>query len=168
MILAHFGVGIFVLGVTVTNTFSVEQDIRLAPGEEYQLGGHVFRFETMETVEGPNYRAAQGTFLVSRGEDTVATLYPQKRRYPQGSQTMTEAAIDPGFTRDIYVALGEPLGDEAWSVRIYYKPFIRWIWLGALLMMAGGFVAAFDKRYRRTRAAATERVVPPGVAPQGA
>ena len=172
MILAHFGVGIFVLGVTITNTFSVEQDIRLAPGEEYELAGHVFRFETVETLDGPNYTAAQGTFLVSRGNDTVAMLYPQKRRYPQGNQMMTEAAIKAGFTRDIYVSLGEPLSDGAWSVRIYYKPFIRWIWLGALFMMAGGFVAAFDKRYRRTRAAAAEhaapRVVEQGTAPQGA
>ena len=103
----------------------------------------------MQHAQGPNFSADQGTISVSRADKQVATLHPQKRIYTRNNQPQTESAIDPGLLRDVYVALGEPVGtDGAWAVRIYIKPFVRWIWLGALFMMLGGFVAACDRRFR--------------------
>ena len=149
MILAHFGFAVFLAGVLVTEGASIEKDVRLDQGETATLGAYTFRFDGVEHVAGPNFKADQGTITVTRGESTVAVLHPQKRQYTKSAQIQTESDIDPGFTRDLYVALGEPLGDSgAWSVRVYLKPFIRWIWLGALLMMLGGFVAATDRRFR--------------------
>jgi cytochrome c-type biogenesis protein CcmF len=149
MILAHFGFAVFLAGVLITEGSSIEKDVRLAQGETATLGAYTFRFDGVEHVEGPNFRADQGTITASREDRVVATLHPQKRQYTKTTQIQTESDIDPGFTRDLYVALGEPLGDDgAWSVRLYLKPFIRWIWLGALLMMLGGFVAATDRRFR--------------------
>lgn len=148
MTLAHLGVAVFVVGVTLASSQSVEQDVRLEPGSAQTLAGYEFRFDGVSETMGPNYRAQQGEIRVFRSGELVATLFPQKRIYPVQPQPMTEAAIDPGLTRDLYVALGEPLGDGAWSVRLYYKPFVRWIWLGPLLMALGGLVAASDRRYR--------------------
>ena len=149
MICAHFGVGIFVAGVLVTEATSIEKDVRLDRNETVTLGAYTFRFDGVTHVEGPNFKADQGTITIVRDEKTVAVLHPQKRQYGTNTQIQTESDLDPGFTRDLYVALGEPLGDDgAWSVRVYLKPFVRWIWLGALLMMLGGFIAAFDRRFR--------------------
>ena len=148
MTLAHIGVAIFIVGVTLTTTRGIEQDVRMAPGSSQTLAGYQFRFEGVSELMGPNYRAEQGEIRVLRDGKPVTTLYPQKRFYSVQPQPMTEAAIDPGLTRDLYVALGEPLADGAWSVRLYYKPFVRWIWLGPLLMALGGLVAASDRRYR--------------------
>ena len=132
----------------VTESTGIERDLRFAPGESVRIGTLDFRFEGARHAQGPNYEADAGTVVVSKDGTTVATLHPQKRRYLRG-QVQTESAIDPGFSRDIYVALGEPVGnDGAWSVRVYVKPFVRWIWLGALLMMLGGFIAAGDRRFR--------------------
>jgi cytochrome c-type biogenesis protein CcmF len=160
MILAHFGVGLFLVGASLTNPVSSEKHLRMEPGDTFDLAGYTFVFEGTRGIRGPNYVADEGEFIVYRDGDRVTTLYPQKRRYSSG-QTMTEAAIDPGLTRDVYVSLGEPLDDRghAWAIRLYHKPFVRFIWLGALLMMAGGFLAASDKRYRRARSevAAKER-----------
>jgi cytochrome c-type biogenesis protein CcmF len=148
MICAHFGVGVFVAGVLVTEATGIERDLRFATGESVHIGAYDFRFDGARHAQGPNYEADAGTIVVSRDGSPVATLVPQKRRYLRG-QVQTESAIDPGFTRDIYVALGEPVGsDGAWSIRVYVKPFVRWIWLGALLMMLGGFIAAADRRFR--------------------
>ena len=150
MICAHFGVALFLAGVLVVESTSVEKDVRLAPNEKIEIGALTFRFDGVAQAQGPNYTAQQGTLSVFKGETLVATLNPQKRQYARGSQVQTESAIDPGLFRDIYVALGEPVGDDgAWAVRVYVKPFVRWIWLGALLMMFGGFVAATDRRFRR-------------------
>jgi cytochrome c-type biogenesis protein CcmF len=127
------------------------------------LAGYEFKFDGVSETRGPNYRAQQGEINVFRSGELIATLFPQKRIYPIQTQPMTEAAIDPGLTRDLYVALGEPLGDGAWSVRLYYKPFIRWIWLGPLLMALGGLVAASDRRYRlikQARRAAVRDKIP--------
>ncbi|MBN8482430.1 MAG: heme lyase CcmF/NrfE family subunit, partial [Xanthomonadales bacterium] len=149
MILAHFGVGVFLAGVLVTEATSVEKDLRLARGETAAIGAYTFRFDGVAHTDGPNFKADQGTITITRDGSEVAVLHPQKRQYGSNTMIQTESAIDPGFTRDLYVALGEPLGDEgAWSVRIYHKPLVRWIWLGALLMMLGGFVAACDRRLR--------------------
>jgi cytochrome c-type biogenesis protein CcmF len=152
MILAHFGVAVFFAGVLMVEASSVEKDLRMAPKESVMVGAYEFRFDPVSQVQGPNYMAQEGDIRVLRNGVDVATLRPQKRQYLRGGNLQTESAIDPGFTRDIYVALGEPLdADGAWSVRVYIKPFIRWIWLGALLMMLGGFVAATDPRFRKLR-----------------
>ena len=155
MVIAHLGMGIFVIGVTMTNVYSVERDVRLAPGEQYQINGYQFVFDGTDIISGPNYQAVQGRFKIFRDDKMITWLFPEKRTYLVQKNPMTEAAIDPGFTRDLYVALGEPLdtadGTQAWAIRIYYKPFIRWIWLGALIMAIGGLSGALDKRYRQSR-----------------
>ena len=148
MTLAHLGIAVFLVGVVLSSSHSEEKIVRLAPGDAAHLGDYDFRFKGVTEVVGPNFRAQEGEFTVETGGETVATLHPQKRVYKVQRNTMTEAAIDPGLTRDLYVALGEPMDGGAWSVRVYYKPFIRWIWLGGLLMMAGGFCSLADRRYR--------------------
>jgi cytochrome c-type biogenesis protein CcmF len=150
MILAHLGVGVFLIGASLTNPVSSEKHLRMVPGDSFELAGYNFVFEGTRPIRGPNYMADEGEFIVYKNGDRVTSLFPQKRRYSSG-QVMTEAALDPGLTRDLYVSLGESLDDRgfAWAIRIYHKPFIRFIWIGALLMMAGGFLAASDRRYRR-------------------
>ncbi|MBS3964576.1 MAG: heme lyase CcmF/NrfE family subunit [Methylomonas sp.] len=149
MTLAHVGMAVFVVGVTFTSVYSLERDVRLAPGESVELFGYVFTFYGVNHNQGPNYVADQGHLTVSRGDGEVAELAPQKRVYRVQSMPMTEAAIDVGLFRDLFVALGEPLGgDGAWSVRVHYKAFIRWIWLGGVLMALGGLLGALDRRYR--------------------
>jgi cytochrome c-type biogenesis protein CcmF len=150
MICAHFGVAVFVAGVLVVEATSVEKDVRLAPNQTVTIGALDFRFDGVKEARGPNFNAQQGTLSVLKNGNVVATLHPQKRVYVRNQQPQTESAIDPGLFRDIYVALGEPVGnDGAWAVRVYVKPFVRWIWLGALFMMFGGLVAAADRRFRR-------------------
>jgi cytochrome c-type biogenesis protein CcmF len=147
MALAHAGVGVFVIGVLVTESTSIERDVAMAPGETVEVAGYAFRFAGAQHRDGPNFAAERGTVTVTRDGREIAVLHPEKRRYRRG-EVMTEAAIDPGFTRDLYVAMGEPIDSSgSWALRIYHKPFIRWIWLGALLMMAGGFWAAADRRF---------------------
>ncbi len=148
MICAHLGIGVFILGVTFTSAFSLEKDLRMDPGATLDLGGYTFKFEGVRNTPGPNYEARRGTVTVFRGERQVVQLNPEKRVYRVQTNAMTEAAIDPGLFRDLYVSLGEPLDNGAWSVRIYYKPFIRWIWMGSLLMAIGGVLSATDRRYR--------------------
>jgi cytochrome c-type biogenesis protein CcmF len=148
MLLAHLGVAMFAIGVTFVTQFDIEKDIRMSPGQTVELGGHTFRFDGVESVPGPNYRADRGTIRVFKAGDEVAVLHPEKRTYLVQTKPMTEAGIDPGFTRDIYVSLGESLGGGDWSLRLYYKPFVRWIWLGGILIAIGGLLAATDKRYR--------------------
>jgi len=165
MTLAHFGVGLFLVGASLTNAVSTEKHLRMVPGDSFDLAGYSFQFEGTRHVEGPNFAADEGTFIVYKAGQRVATMHPQKRHYRSG-QSMTEAALDPGLTRDLYISMGEPLDaqGQAWAIRLYHKPFIRFIWLGALLMMAGGFLAASDPRYRRRRAEAQERADDPALA----
>ena len=151
MTLAHLGVAAFTLGAALTSSVSIERDVRLAPGETHALAGYDFAFLGVHTVPGPNYQARRAVIEVSRDGDRVALLTPEKRFYHSQGQPMTEAAVDPGITRDLYVALGEPLEGDAWALRIHHKPFIRWIWGGAALMAFGGLVAVTDRRYRRRR-----------------
>jgi cytochrome c-type biogenesis protein CcmF len=172
MVLAHLGLGVFVLGVLMVESIGVEKDLAMRAGDKAEVRGYTFRFDGVERVQGPNYVADAGTVTILRGDDEIAVLHPEKRGYASGGQVMTEAAIDPALSRDLYVALGEPLGDDgAWAVRMYVKPFIRCIWLGALMMMLGGFVAATDRRFRRELAAdaeAADRAAPalePALAP---
>jgi cytochrome c-type biogenesis protein CcmF len=165
MNLAHFGLGLFVLGVTVTSSFNIETDQRIAPGETARVGDYEVRFEGLRDVAGPNYRALQATMAVTRNGLPVATVYPEKRVYAVRSQPMTEAGIDGGWSRDLFVALGDDLGAGAWSVRLQYKPLVRFIWLGCVVMALGGFVAITDRRYRRVTA---EAAVPAGAGVAGA
>ena len=150
MSLAHLGIAVFIVGVTLVSTYSQEKDIRLAPHESLHLAGYDFLFHGVQPTEGINYDAHEGHFTVTQNERVVADLYPQKRIYRASGMPMTEAGIDAGVTRDLFVALGEPLGsDGTWALRIYYKPFVRWIWMGGVLMALGGLLAVMDKRYRR-------------------
>jgi len=151
MACAHIGVGVFVIGVTYVSAYGIERDLRMERGSEVSIGDHTFRFDEVRRIEGPNYTADEGVFTVIEGGRTVATLHAQKRIYRMQGSPMTEAGIDPGLTRDLYVSLGEDLGGGAWSVRVYYKPFVRWIWVGALIMAFGGGLAASDRRYRILR-----------------
>ncbi|MBI4005074.1 MAG: cytochrome c biogenesis protein CcsA, partial [Gammaproteobacteria bacterium] len=148
MCLAHLGLAGVITGITLTSVYSVETHERMAPGESVELGGYTFHFDTLRALDGPNYRANEAEIHVFKKDKPIAELRTQKRIYRTRGTTMTEAGIDPGFTRDLYVSLGEPLEGNDWSIRIYVKPFVRWIWLGALLMAIGGVLAATDPRYR--------------------
>jgi cytochrome c-type biogenesis protein CcmF len=148
MVLAHLGVAVFVVGVTLVKGYEREQDANLRPGDTVALDSHVFRLESVQPVDGPNYRAAQAKVSVTRDGRPVAVLYPERRVYAVQGQTMTEAAIDTGLTRDLYVSLGDQLEGGAWLIKVQYKPFIDWIWGGCLLMALGGLLAASDRRYR--------------------
>ncbi len=148
MTVAHFGVGVFILGVALTGAYNVEKDMRMDRGTSVVIAGYTFTFEGVKEIDGPNYTANQGTVHVTRDGQEIVTLHPEKRTYRVQTMPMTEASIDAGVFRDLYVSLGEPVDSGAWSVRVYYKPFIRWIWSGALLMALGGVFAASDRRYR--------------------
>jgi cytochrome c-type biogenesis protein CcmF len=148
MWLAHLGVAVFIIGVTFVTQFDVEKDIRMSPGQDVTLGDYLFRFEGVEAKPGPNYQSQFGTVRVFKDKQEIALLHPEKRTYQVQRNPMTEAGINAGFLRDIYVSLGEPLGKGEWSLRLYYKPFVRWIWLGGLLIAMGGLLAASDPRYR--------------------
>jgi cytochrome c-type biogenesis protein CcmF len=154
MILAHAGVGIFIIGVAMVESTTLERDVRITPGETLQEAGYSFELHEIVSVKGPNWIAEEARFTVSRNGREIAQMSPQKRRYHRGGQVMTQVALRPGITRDLYIAMGEPLGDSgAWSMRIHIKPFVRWIWAGALLLAIGGLVSASDRRYWRTRRA---------------
>jgi len=148
MTLAHFGIAIFLVGALLTESLSRQSELALAPGQTVELGGYAFRFEGAAHSEGPNYVADRGSVQVLRDDAPPTVLHPEKRTYASGGQVMTEAAIAPGAFGDLYVALGEPLGNGAWAVRVHVKPFVRWIWLGAALMALGGLAAASDRRFR--------------------
>ena len=158
MQIAHLGVACAILGAGLTSIYNEEKDARVEAGTVVASGGYEFHFLDLRESRGPNYTADEAAVEVRRGERLVTTLYPQKRRYPVRGQVMTEAGIGAGLWRDLYVSLGEPLEGGAWSARVHVKPFVRWIWLGALLMAAGGTLAMFDKRYRARKAVSTENV----------
>jgi len=151
MLLGHLGIGVFIIGVTLTSLYTQEKDLRMAPGDTYSVADYEFTFHGVRDFNVDNYVATRGGFTVrSESGDFKVDLFPEKRIYPVQTMPMTEAAIDAGLARDLFIALGEPLDKEgAWAVRIYYKPFIRWIWLGAIIMAIGGLFAASDRRYRR-------------------
>jgi cytochrome c-type biogenesis protein CcmF len=145
---AHIGVAVFIIGVTLVTSYQSEADVRMSAGEYTTLAGHEFRFRGTEEIRGPNYLAARGTVEVSRDGRPVATLRPEKRVYLAQNMPMTEASIDRGLTRDLYVAMGEELSPGTWIVRLWYKPFVNWIWIGCVIMALGGMLAASDRRYR--------------------
>ncbi|MGQ0442686.1 MAG: heme lyase CcmF/NrfE family subunit [Methylophilaceae bacterium] len=148
MLLAHFGLAVFIIGVTMVKGYESERDLSMQIGETKNIHGLDFRFEGTQPIKGPNYVAKQGIFYVSKQGKEIAILTPEKRLYPVQGAIMTEASVSAGITRDIYVSLGEELTQGGWSVRIYIKPFVHWIWVGALLMALGGLLALIDKRYR--------------------
>jgi cytochrome c-type biogenesis protein CcmF len=157
MLVAHAGLGVFVAGVTVAKGFDVARDASMRVGEAVAVGGHSFRLTALRDVTGPNYTAVRGTFEVTRDGGPVALLAPEKRLYAVQNMAMTEAAIDRGVLRDLYVSLGEQTGPGRWLVRVQYKPLIGWIWAGSILMAAGGLCAAADRRYRARIGARTAR-----------
>jgi len=159
MQLAHFGLAAFVVGVAMVSTYQDERDVRMEPGETVSVGGYTFKFLGVRESRGPNYTADRGTFELLKDGKVERMLHPEKRAYDTSQMPMTEAAIDAGFTRDVYVSLGEALTPDkengAWAVRVYFKPFVDWIWGGCLLMAIGGLMAASDRRYRvRAKASA--------------
>jgi cytochrome c-type biogenesis protein CcmF len=148
MMLAHLGVAVFAFGVSMVNTYEVERDVKMNLGDTTEAAGHVFSFRGLRQLQGPNYDAVQGLIEVSRDGRAVALMRPEKRVYRVQRNPMTEAAINRGFTRDLYVSLGEPVAGGAWIVRVYVKPFVNWIWGGCVLMALGGALALSDRRYR--------------------
>ena len=148
MTVAHIGLGVCAIGISLVSLYSVEKDLRMSAGMSESIGPYVFTFNGVSEIAGPNYTAIRASVDVSQDDQIQATLEPEKRYYQIQANPMTEAAIDPGLTRDLYVALGDKLDENSWSLRLYYKPFVRWIWMGGLLMALGGLIAVCDKRYR--------------------
>jgi cytochrome c-type biogenesis protein CcmF len=154
MHVAHLGVAVFVVGVTMVGGYQEEKDVRMSPGDTVTVARYTFAFVGIREAQGPNYTAFVGDVDLIENGRVIKRLNPEKRNYATSSMPMTEAAIDAGLTRDVYVSLGEPLPDGAWAVRVYYKPFVDWIWFGCLFMALGGLIAASDRRYRlRAKAA---------------
>jgi cytochrome c-type biogenesis protein CcmF len=150
MVTAHLGVAVFIVGVTSVNGYQVERDVKMSPGDTVTIDEYTFKFNGVKEVKGPNYAAAQGDVTLFKGDRKIDDLHPQKRIYfAQSQMPMTEASIRTSLIGDVYVSLGEQIDDKgSWTVRVYYKPFVTWIWGGCLLMALGGFLAVFDRRYR--------------------
>ena len=167
MILGHLGIAVSIIGITLTSLYTVEKDLRMAPGDTYSVAGYEFTFHGVRDFNVANYVATRGGFSVrSENSDFRTDMFPEKRIYRVQNNPMTEAAIDAALHRDLFIALGEPLDDQgAWAIRVYYKPFIRCIWLGAIIMSLGGLIAACDRRYRKL---ARSRAVEPGSAESAA
>jgi cytochrome c-type biogenesis protein CcmF len=155
MMVAHLGVGVFCFGVVMVKAYEVERDVQMNVGDSTTVNGYTFTFRGVKELQGPNYQAVQGQMEVARGDKKLTDLHPEKRVYRVQQNPMTEADIDAGVTRDLYVSLGEPVESGAWIVRVYVKPFINWIWGGCLLMALGGLLAVSDRRYRRKQGVQT-------------
>lgn len=147
MIFAHCGMGVLVIGITLVSYYQIERDVAIKLNQSLEISDYKIIFQDLRSIEGANYIGYQGHFGVFNQEKKVADLFPEKRIFVVQGLRMTETAIDPGFFRDIYISLGEPLKEDGWSVRIYYKPFVRWIWIGALMMVLGGFLSAWGRWY---------------------
>jgi cytochrome c-type biogenesis protein CcmF len=164
MSIAHIGVGLFAIGVTVVQMYKIEKDIALKPGESYTMQGYEFRFNGTKQIDGPNYVAVQSEVAITKEGRTVAVLHPQKRVYRVQKSPMTEAGLEVDWNRDLFVAMGEDLGNGSWSLRLQYKPMVRFIWLGAVIMALGGLLAITDRRFLRQRSKAAEKIGAPGTA----
>ena len=161
MVLAHLGVAVFVVGVTLVKGYESDKDVKIRAGETVELAGYVFRFDGVSRVQGPNYSSAQAKVEVTRSGKPVVIMYPEWRVYTVQEQVMTEAAINSGLTRDLYVSLGDPLDDRGtWLLKVQHKPFVDWIWIGCFIMALGGVLAASDRRYRFSTRAAKMAEVP--------
>ena len=154
MNVAHFGVGVFVLGVTVVSAFSIETDRSLTVGDSLDAGQYSFELRELLDVQGANYIAREGVVDIRRGGDFVGQVRPQKRQYQVQKSWMTEAGLLPGWDRDLLISMGEEIGRNTWSVRVQYKPLVRFIWLGCIIMALGGLIAISDRRYRKGAEAA--------------
>jgi cytochrome c-type biogenesis protein CcmF len=152
MLVAHAGLAVVVVGVTLVSSYQSERDVRMNVGDHVDLAGHRFVFRGATGRAGPNYVADRATMEVTAPDGRTFTLYPEKRKYNATGVGMTEAALRSGVLGDLYVSLGEHLGGHAWSVRVYHKPFVGWLWVGGGLMALGGLLAASDRRYRRAAA----------------
>lgn len=148
MLLAHIGVAVFIVGVTLVKGYETDKEVRMSIGESVEVGGYNFRLDRISEVPGPNYMASRAEISVLRGGRAVTTMFPEKRTYEDKKNPMTEAAIDWGFVRDLYISLGDRLDPNTWAVRVYHKPFVELIWVGWLMMALGGLLAVFDRRYR--------------------
>ncbi|MBC7703407.1 MAG: heme lyase CcmF/NrfE family subunit, partial [Rhodoferax sp.] len=157
MLLAHFGVAVFIVGVTAVSGFQSESDVRMEVGDTATVAGYEMRLDKVVDIVGPNYKAVRATVSVSRNGQPVSTLAPERRVFNVSGQPMTEVALDRGISRDLYVALGDPVSATAWSVRLHHKPFVNWIWIGCILMALGGVMAVADRRYRRQTKTARDR-----------
>ena len=159
MSFGHLGLAVIIMGITMTQNFSIEKDIKLAVGEHITFEHYDFHFDQVNALNGPNYTGTVGIFTVKQDQKQIAVMKAEKRLYTVQRMPMTEAAIDAGITRDLYIAMGEQLPDGAWAVRIYYKPFIRWIWLGPLIMAFGGLLMICDRRYRSKKENDEETII---------
>ncbi len=148
MVLGHLGIAVFLVGALLVEAQNVLREVPMSPGATETIGRYAFRFDGVERVQGPNYIADRGHVQVFHDDKPLVLLHPEKRAYASGGQVMTDAGIHAGVRADVFVALGEPLGGDAWAVRLHIKPFVRWIWAGALLMALGGVIAATDRRFR--------------------
>ena len=159
MIIAHAGIAVTLLGVTLTSIYNEQRDVRMAVNESLAVDDFVFVLQEVRKIEGPNYIADEAVISVTENGKPIPDMRPQNRRYLAGGNVMTEVALEVGFFRDLYVAMGEPLNDGAWAMRVHFKPFVRWIWLGALMMAFGATLSVADKRYRKRQAANTQQPV---------
>ena len=151
MVLGHVGVAVTIVGVTVVSNYNIERNVRMSPGTTVEVAGYQFTMTELTERRGANFLADTSILQVQRGDSgSSLTMRPEKRLYLATGMPMTQVALRPGLFRDLYVAMGENLGDGSWAMRVQYKPFVRWLWLGALLMAFGGVLAVLDKRYRRT------------------
>ncbi len=157
MFLAHLGVAMTVWGIAFSQNYSVERDVRMNVGDSVQIAGYDYTFRGITNADGPNYAGGKAQVDISKNGKLETTLFAEKRFYTVSKMTMTEAAIDWGFSRDLYVALGESLNDGSWALRLYYKPFIRWIWFGGVFMALGGLLCMFDRRYRFSKVLKEEK-----------
>jgi cytochrome c-type biogenesis protein CcmF len=162
MSVAHFGLAMFILGATTVESYKVEKDLSLRPGQSAEVAGFTFTMNRLRNAEGPNYQAIESEVTITRNGKELTKLYPQKRVYRVQTNAMTEAGIDGGWNRDLFVAMGEDLRDGSWSLRLQYKPMVRFIWLGALIIAIGGFIAVCDRRYRQRVAAEAASPAEPG------
>jgi len=149
--LAHIGFAVTLTGITITSLYSIEKDVRLDLGERYQINEYEFEFKGVSQKEVDNYLASEGLIVVYQNGTELTRLYPEKRMYLSQTMPMTEAGIDAQLSRDLFVALGERLTDTAWAVRLQYKPFVRWIWLGSILMALGGLIAITQRRHAKVK-----------------
>jgi cytochrome c-type biogenesis protein CcmF len=157
MLAAHLGVAAFAFGVAMVKSYETERDVKMGVGDTTEIAGYSFKMTGLREIQGPNYRATQGSIEVSKGDRLLATLLPEKRTYRVQQNPMTEAAVDSNPLRDLYISMGEALPSGEWIVRVQYKPFIVWVWGGCLMMMAGGLLAISDRRYRVKRTATAPR-----------
>ncbi|ETN91565.1 Cytochrome c-type biogenesis protein CcmF [Gammaproteobacteria bacterium MOLA455] len=160
MQVAHIGIAVCALGVGLSSVYDVQKDVRMVPGDRAEVAGYEFVFDSLDFVQGPNYGASRGQISAYKNDRLVAVLHPEKRKYEARNQVMTEAALDAGLTRDLYVSLGEPLKGDAWAIRLHVKPFVRCIWLGGLMIGLGGLLSVMDKRYRRRQSRTLAKAQP--------